>query len=653
MKLANKIFSIVLVVLLVATVYGLIRTGRESGIPGGNGTTSPTGSAAATPVDQTPLLTAQALASMPTSAVELRFARQALQLGDQEMDLAFALAVLEVTQHPPAMTDKAKDIQARLQKAKDALAADQARVAQLTAAEAKAGGTQKDKLDDQLKLAQAQLELDQDEVDDGKEELIRAGGGLQDRIQAMSQEHEAVSKASDATKVDVSAPIEPHGLIQRFQQWSELHRKQLQLWRAKQEALSAAAALALKDDSLERQLGAQATGAQNDTSTGPGVAAASPSAPVAGGKKRLPPAAPPAEKASATILETTQRRAADRKTLATLAKRIDNETLLANTYGQWIGVVAAEQRSLVNGALRGVLVILAITFIAVLIDYAIGAIIRKTSMDRRQVATLRTVTRVTLQILVVLLILLVIFGRPTQLGTFLGLAGAGLTVALKDFIIAFFGWFVLMGKNGVRLGDWVEINGVTGEVVELGMFHTVLLETGNWTDSGHPTGRRVTFTNGFAVEGHYFNFSTSGQWLWDELQIVLPAGQNPYPVVEAIQKIVLEATSEGARQAEQEWKSAAKSRDMKVSAAPAINVKPIVGGVEISVRYVTRANERSLLRAKLNHAAVDLLGSRPDSGPVSVPDVVHQAVPPDEKSADQGLVPQPDSDSPKPALTSK
>jgi len=644
MKLANKIFSIVLVVLLAATIYGLIRTGRESGIPSGNGTTVPTGSAAATQVDQTPLLTAQGLATMPTSAVELAFARQALQLGDQEMDLAFALAVLDATQHPPALTAKAKEIQPRLQKAKDALAADQARVAQLTAAEAKGSGAQKDKLDDQLKLAQAQLELDQDEVDDGKEELIRAGGSLQDRIQAMSQEHDAVSKASDATKVDVSAPIEPHGLIQRFQQWSELHRKQLQLWRAKQEALSAAAALGLQDNSLERQLGAQATGAQNDTSAGPAVAAPPPSAPVAAGKTGAPTG-----ESSATILETTERRAANRKTLATLAKRIDNETLLANTYGQWIGVVAAEQRSLVNGALRGILVILAIIIIAVLIDYAIGAIIRKTSMDRRQVATLRTVTRVTLQIVVVLLILLVIFGRPTQLGTFLGLAGAGLTVALKDFIIAFFGWFVLMGKNGVRLGDWVEINGVTGEVVELGMFHTVLLETGNWTDLGHPTGRRVTFTNGFAVEGHYFNFSTSGQWLWDELQIVLPAGQNPYPVVEAIQKIVLEATSESAQQAEQEWKVATKSRDMTVSAAPAINVKPVVGGVEISVRYVTRANERSLLRAKLNHAAVDLLGSRPDSGP----DVSHQAVPLVEKSADQGLVPQPDSDSPKPALTSK
>src|SRR5947208_13930269 len=70
------------------------------------------------------------------------------------------------------------------------------------------------------------------------------------------------------------------------------------------------------------------------------------------------------------------------------------------------------------------------------------------------------------------------------------------------------------------------------------MFHTVLLETGNWTDSGHPTGRRVTFTNSFAIEGHYFNFSTSGQWLWDELTLALASSQNPYPIVEAIQRTV-------------------------------------------------------------------------------------------------------------------
>jgi small-conductance mechanosensitive channel len=50
-------------------------------------------------------------------------------------------------------------------------------------------------------------------------------------------------------------------------------------------------------------------------------------------------------------------------------------------------------------------------------------------------------------------------------------------VVFQDFILAFCGWFVLMGPNGVRIRDWVEIDGVGGEVVKLGLFRTWLLET--------------------------------------------------------------------------------------------------------------------------------------------------------------------------------
>jgi len=597
MKPARRIGSIVLVALLGATIYGVVRTGSQP--ISGSATAIGNSSEAAAGVDQTPLLTAQKLAQMPTSSAELPFAQEALRLGDQEMDLAFAAAVIEATEHPPALSAEAKEIQPRLQKAEDDLAAEQAEVAQLTAADGKASGSKKDALDDQLEQAKARLELNQDEVDDAKQDLIRAGGDPQGRIQAMVQEHEAASQASDTTKIAVSQPATGHGLINRFQQWSVLHGKQLQLWHAKQDATSTATALALKHDALERQIDARKEKSPAPVTSGNAAARA----PAGGQATSL------SRQQSAALVKITKHRAADRKSLSTLDKRIDNEKQLASVYGKWIDVVAAEQRSVLNFALRGVLVILAIALIGLFVDGWIEALLGRMSMDRRQVETLRTVTRVTLQIVAVLLILLVIFGPPSQLGTFLGLAGAGLTVALKDFIVSFFGWFVLMGKNGIRLGDWVEINGVTGEVVQLGMFHTVLLETGNWTDSGHPTGRRVTFTNSFAIEGHYFNFSTSGQWLWDELQIVLPAGHNPYPIVDAIQKKVQEATSESSKQAEQEWRSAAKSRDMTtLTAAPAINVKPVIGGTQISVRYITRANERSQLRAKLNHAAVDLLG---------------------------------------------
>ena len=92
-------------------------------------------------------------------------------------------------------------------------------------------------------------------------------------------------------------------------------------------------------------------------------------------------------------------------------------------------------------------------------------------------------------------------------------------------------------------------------MIEIGLLRTVLLETGNWADAGHPTGRRVSFVNSFAIEGHYFNFSTSGQWMWDELQLTLPADKDPYAVIGGLQKLVTKDTEENARKAEEEWQN--------------------------------------------------------------------------------------------------
>src|ERR1019366_4687804 len=103
--------------------------------------------------------------------------------------------------------------------------------------------------------------------------------------------------------------------------------------------------------------------------------------------------------------------------------------------------------------------------------------------DGQRLHQLRVIARITLQVVAVLLILLILFGPPTQLSTIIGLVTAGLTVAMKDFIVAFFGWFTLMGKNGIRVGDWVEIEGVSGEVIESGLLNTELLELRNATNT--------------------------------------------------------------------------------------------------------------------------------------------------------------------------
>ncbi len=604
MRTRQKISAVVLVLLLGAVVYGLIRTTEPQAVPSSQDNGKHGVPSRVPLVDQSPLKTAQQLARLATTPEERPLAEEALRLADREVDLAFAAALRDAAENPPVLSPEAKEIEARLQKAQKLLKADQALVAQLTDAEAKATGDKKETLGDQLDLAKAELELDQDEVDDAKQDLIRAGGDPEDRIQEMVQEHEAAAHGNASAIPNTPPPPEERGLIHRFQRWSALHQKQLQLWRAKQDSEAAASALTAQHNALESRVDA----------------AKQESPELAHRSKRAKPAESPspqpvplmrAPEDSAALVQITKQIASDQKALATFDKRIDTHKQLADVYRKWIEVIAARQRTVINHALRGILVILAIALIALYFGTMMDKLVNRLPMDRRQIQTLHAVTRVALQIVALLFILLVIFGPPGQLGTFLGLAGAGLTVALKDFIVGFIGWFVLMGKNGIRLGDWVEINGVTGEVVEIGPFHTVLLETGNWTDSGHPTGRRVTFTNSFAIEGHYFNFSTSGQWLWDELQVILPAGQDPYPMIEEIRNKVLDATKESAKQAEDEWRRASRSREMSsFSVAPALSVKPVVGGIEVAVRYITRANERYQLRAKLYQAIVEMLGRK-------------------------------------------
>ena len=118
--------------------------------------------------------------------------------------------------------------------------------------------------------------------------------------------------------------------------------------------------------------------------------------------------------------------------------------------------------------------------------------------------------------------------------------------------------------------------------------------------------------NSFAIEGHFFNFSTSGQWLWDEIEIMVPSNQDPYPIIDAIQKMVAKETAANASAAEQEWqKSTGGHRAQSVSAAPAVNLRPTTSGVEVHVRYITSAHERYAMRTRLYQQLVGLLHQKP------------------------------------------
>ncbi|HET7756470.1 MAG TPA: mechanosensitive ion channel domain-containing protein, partial [Steroidobacteraceae bacterium] len=546
--------------LLAVTGYGLWRTNPAASSPVATLNSRPAapaaGAGAALPViDQTTYHIAKRLALHATTPEEQPLAAQAVRLADHELDLAFAGAMRHIEAHPPVLSPQALEIQKRLEKVQQQLANDTARSKRLTDELARAADSAKPALQDQLDLTNAQLELDQDEVTQTSEDLMRAGGNVHQRIQMMQAQHEAADHDRPAAAPPAASALENlHGLVGTVRQWRDLRRKRGWLAKAEKRAADSATALEEEKQHLMAELAAAKARAR-DASTQPHPPGSSAPAltPPASAGGDAPAAAP-------TLLSATRQLAAEQSRLTIRDQRISDRRRIADTYGQWGALVETQADGVLHTCLTSVAVVLVALLLLLFTDRWLESLLGRARIDRRQIATLRSVVGVTLQIVAVVVIILMLIGLPGQLGTMIGLAGAGLTVALKDFIIGFLGWFVLMGRHGMRLGDWVEINGVSGEVVELGIFHTVLLETGNWTDAGHPTGRRVTFTNSFAIEGHYFNFSTTGQWLWDELSILVPYDRDPHAVADAIQKEVTAATAESTSQAAAEWLRASRGK---------------------------------------------------------------------------------------------
>jgi small-conductance mechanosensitive channel len=206
------------------------------------------------------------------------------------------------------------------------------------------------------------------------------------------------------------------------------------------------------------------------------------------------------------------------------------------------------------------------------------------------------------------LILLVIFGAPKETPTILGLTTAALTFALQDYIVAFLGWFTLMGKSGIHVGDWVEINGVSGEVADFRLMTTTLLETGGQADQSYLTGRRITFMNSYAIRGKFFNFSTAGQWMWDGISVNVPSGADIHSMAQQIEKLAEEETRENVANAEREWGQSIRGESTaRFSGAPVVNLRPSGTGIELQLRYVTAADGRFELRNRLYQRVIELL----------------------------------------------
>jgi small-conductance mechanosensitive channel len=536
-------------------------------------------------VDQRPWQTIESLAPLAVSAEEQSLAREAERLADHDVDQNFALALRQASFQNHTLTGDALAAQKKVTQLQALVKEDQARVDALTDKLKQPNGTIA--ASDDLDVAKAQLQLENDELADANEDLARLSGDKRPQIQQELTARQAAMKKYDSQasggQIAILSSTNRRTLAGRISSWFDQRTRMGLIEQAKADTDAEIASLTAQHDDFEKKAAAAASAATTDNQPG-----------------------------TSDAVQTRVARMTQAHSLAQMHNivedQLETQKQLSSVYGKWLGQVQLQHGIVGHLALQSFAWIFFFVLCGVLLTTGAQYLLNRMTMDRRRLHTLSTITTLAIQILTLGLVLLVIFGAPSQVPTILGLGAAGLTVVFQDFILAFFGWFILMGKNGIRVGDWVEINGVGGEVVEIGLFRTALLETGNWTDKGHPTGRRVTFINNFAITGQYFNFSTTGQWMWDEITVNIPPGIDSGKTIEAIHNTVVKETEKDSNLAEREWQNTAHHNGLsQFKATPSVDMRPASSGIDIVVRYVTRAGDRFDMRNRLYQSVIDLL----------------------------------------------
>ena len=203
------------------------------------------------------------------------------------------------------------------------------------------------------------------------------------------------------------------------------------------------------------------------------------------------------------------------------------------------------------------------------------------------------IRRIVTWVLILLILSLTFITRLSAFATFAGLLTAGVAVAMQSVLVSLVGYFILIGKYGLRVGDRVQVGNVTGEVIDLGLIRMHLLELTPQQPCG-PTGRVVAIANSivFQSSGGLFRQIPGVDFAWHELTLSLPAGCDYIAfknrLLSSVTDIVAEYRGEIVRQAQTIRDTTALPASTDVT--PQVQLQFSAAGVEAKVRYPVPLN---------------------------------------------------------------
>lgn len=241
-------------------------------------------------------------------------------------------------------------------------------------------------------------------------------------------------------------------------------------------------------------------------------------------------------------------------------------------------------------------VILGIIVLAVISKFVKKVLKRRVHESDSRYRANKVVTFIS-YILAVLLISVIFSDKLGGLTVALGVAGAGIAFALQEVIASVAGWLAIAFAGFYKTGDRVQLGNIKGDVIDIGVLRTTLMETGQWVDGDLYNGRLVRIANSTVFKDPVFNYSGDFPFLWDEIKIPVKYGSD----YELARKIILDAgntvVSAYPEKAKKYWNEMLKNYLLENSSLDTmVTLTANDNWVEFILRYVVDFKKRRITK---------------------------------------------------------
>lgn len=181
-----------------------------------------------------------------------------------------------------------------------------------------------------------------------------------------------------------------------------------------------------------------------------------------------------------------------------------------------------------------------------------------------------------------------------------GVAGAGVAFALQEVIASVAGWLTVVVGGFYRVGDRIQLAGIRGDVIDVGILRTTLMECGDWVDGDLYNGRIVRVANSFVFKQPVFNYSGDFPFLWDEIRIPIKYGSDYHVARRLIEEVGQEVTRGQVEEYGQAW-SVIRGK-YRLAPQPLESMVSMVANenwIEFKLRYIVDYRERRTTRDRL------------------------------------------------------